>query len=121
MFFIIGISQGEKKLNFDQLAVCSCCGKYGHMEVLMIYSYLSLFFIPVLKWGKRYFVRMSCCGKSIEIDKELGQKIHKGEVTRLREDIIPQSHCTNEHKKCERCGFITEEDYQYCPKCGNLL
>lgn len=119
MFFIMGISQGEKKLNFNQLAVCRCCGKYGHMEVVMLYSYLSLFFIPVLKWGKRYFVRMSCCGESVEIDKELGRKIHRGEVTRLPEDIIPHKQYKDGFKKCGRCGFATEEDYLYCPKCGN--
>ena len=50
MFFIMGVSQGQKKLNFDQLIVCGRCGRYGHLEVYMVYSYLSLFFIPVLKW-----------------------------------------------------------------------
>ena len=48
MFFIMGVSQGQKKLNFDQLIVCGRCGRYGHLEVYMVYSYLSLFFIPVL-------------------------------------------------------------------------
>ncbi|MEI3186501.1 MAG: hypothetical protein V8S27_00225 [Lachnospiraceae bacterium] len=50
MFFIMGISQGEKKLNFDQTIMCNHCGQYGHLEVYMIYSYLSLFFIPIFKW-----------------------------------------------------------------------
>ena len=33
MFFIMGVSQGQKKLNFDQLIVCGRCGRYGHLEV----------------------------------------------------------------------------------------
>ena len=74
MFFIMGVSQGQKKLNFDQLIVCGRCGRYGHLEVYMVYSYLSLFFIPVLKWGRRYYVRTTCCNASVELDAELGRK-----------------------------------------------
>ena len=47
MFFIMGVSQGQKKLNFDQLIVCGRCGRYGHLEVYMVYSYLSLFYSGV--------------------------------------------------------------------------
>ena len=32
MFFIMGVSQGRKKLNFDQMIVCNNCGKYGHLD-----------------------------------------------------------------------------------------
>ena len=45
MFFIMGISNGEKKLAFDQLEICNCCGKYGHLEVYMTYMFFSFFFI----------------------------------------------------------------------------
>ena len=27
----------------------------------------------------------------------------------------------NPHKKCMRCGFETDEDYNYCPKCGGRI
>ncbi len=123
MFFIMGISQGQKKLNFDQLVVCGHCGRYGHLEVYMVYSYLSLFFIPVLKWGKRYYVRTSCCDTVVELDAELGKQIQRGEVTSLPESIIPSTYsCEVERKKrCGVCGFETEEDFQYCPKCGARL
>lgn len=121
----MGISQGQKKLDFDQLIVCGHCGKYGHLEVYMVYSYLSLFFIPVLKWGRRYYVRTSCCDTSVEISAELGRQIGRGEVTSLPESIIPrtyeyqtQKNQERQKKCCGTCGFETEEDYQYCPKCG---
>ncbi len=122
MFFIMGISQGKKKLDFDQLIICRSCGKYGHLEVYMIYSCLSLFFIPIFKWGRQYCVRTSCCDKIIAIDSELGRQIERGQVTSLPENIIPadfQSGCRR--KRCSSCGFETEEDYQFCPKCGREL
>jgi len=124
MFFIMGISQGQKKLNFDQLVVCRHCGKYGHLEVYVVYSYLSLFFIPVFKWGRRYYVKTTCCEQMIEIGADLGRQIERGEVTSLPEDIVPDSGQYGNftgRKRCMHCGYETDEDFQYCPKCGGRL
>lgn len=122
MFFIMGISQGRKKLDFDQLTVCCRCGRYGHLEVCMVYTYLSLFFIPVFKWDKHYIVRTGCCGAAAEIPPELGRRIARGEVTSLPEDIIPETGSTaGTRRRCGNCGFETEEDYQFCPKCADRL
>ncbi len=122
MFFIMGVSQGRKKLNFDQLIVCGNCGKYGHLEVYLVYSYLSLFFIPIFKWGRNYYVHAACCDTVVPIDKELGRQIERGEVTSLPESIIPNKYPYGggRRKRCA-CGFETEEDYQFCPKCGARL
>lgn len=92
MFFIMGGGQGQKKLDFDQLVVCPGCGKYGHLEVYMVYSYLSLFFIPLFKWGRCYHVRTTCCGRSVAISPELGRAIETGEIKSLPEDIIPAGY-----------------------------
>lgn len=121
MFFIMGVSQGRKKLDFDQMIVCNNCGKYGHLEVYMIYSYLSLFFIPVFKWGRSYVVRTSCCDTVVPIEPELGRKIEHGEVTSLPESIIPENGRYLSRKRCSSCGFETEEEFQFCPKCGTRL
>ena len=119
MFFIMGINQGRKKLNFDQLIVCGNCGLYGHLVVYLIYSCLSLFFIPVFKWGRTYFVRTSCCDKVIPIDKDLGRKIELGQISTLPETIIPDTFQQNNSLKyCRNCNFETTEDFQFCPKCG---
>lgn len=120
MFFIMGVSQGRKKLNFDQLIICGHCGKYGHLEVYMVYSYLSLFFIPVLKWGRRYYVQTTCCETTVELEAEQGRQIARGEIASLPESIIPRTYeyQASSRKHCSSCGFETEEDYQFCPKCG---
>ena len=123
MFFIMVISQGQKKLDFDQVVVCGRCGRYGHLEVYMVYSYFSLFFIPIFKWGRRYFVRTTCCDASVELDAELGRRIWQREIASLPEDIIPDTYSAvlQRRKRCAACGFETEEDYQFCPKCGARL
>ncbi len=118
MFFIMGISQGEKKLDVNQTIVCRSCGKYGRIEAYMVYSYLSLFFIPVLKWNRRYFVKTSCCSTMVPISNELGEQLRRGEHTYIPEDIIPDTWQGQQIKHCARCGYETEENFQYCPKCG---
>ncbi len=123
MFFIMGISPGQKKLNFDQLVICRHCGRYGHLEVFLTYTCLTLFFIPVFRWGRQYMVRTTCCDTCVPIDAELGKQIERGEVTSLPESIIPDDYSYNagRHRRCMNCGFETEEDYQYCPKCGTRM
>lgn len=49
MFFIMGITQGRKDFDYNQMMVCAHCGSYGRYQVYMTYMCLSLFFIPCLK------------------------------------------------------------------------
>lgn len=121
MFFIMGISNGEKKLKFDQLEICNSCGQYGHVEVYMTYMYFMFFFLPLFKWKKRYYVRMSCCGTSCEINTEVGKKIEQGELSHISMQDLHFSQKTDRRKQCSSCGFTTTEDFLYCPKCGGRL
>ena len=121
MFFIMGISDGEKQLSFDQTEICACCGKYGHICVYMTYTYFMFFFIPLFKWNKRYFVKMDCCGSTCELDPELGRAIAHGDVTYLDPSQLHFRNQTNGVKHCSYCGYTTTEDFQYCPKCGHEM
>ena len=148
MFFIMGISQGRKELPFSQLLVCTRCGQYGNVKIFMTYTYLSLFFIPVFRWNRRYFAQMSCCGNTVELSKELGSAIRKGTVTSLPSDVFSSSgdfhgsgyrasqydnsnpddpagssggNPTGRRKTCKYCGYSTTEEFGFCPKCGKPL
>lgn len=88
MFFIMGVSQEEKKLDFDEFTICRCCRKYGHVEVYISYWYFMFFFIPLFKWNKTYFVKMTCCNKVGKLDNEIGRKIEKKEKVSLDVDDI---------------------------------
>ena len=126
MFFIIGISTEKDTKSFSQTFVCPVCGKYGGYRIFVTYTALTIFFIPVLKWGRRYFAESTCCGTVYELSSESGKRIFRGEQTSIRdEDIISRADmgtCScdwnRNHKKCGYCGYETDEDFQYCPKCG---
>lgn len=120
MFFIMGIDQKERDLGLDQTIICPACGKFGHLQVFMIYTCLSLFFIPLFKWGKRYCARLSCCGAACELDPELGRRIARGEVPSLDPASLHFSK-TASGGVCPRCGAAVEPRFTYCPHCGARL
>lgn len=124
MFFMMGITPGQKEFDFNQMIICSGCGAYGRLSVFMTYTVLSLFFIPVFKWGKHYYVRTSCCNTIYELDSEVGKKIAKGEGVEIKQEdmrMVQRGNKGYTHKKCRNCGYEAEEDFEFCPKCGNRL
>ena len=68
-------------------------------------------------------VRTTCCYGQYELDPAIGQAIARGEdVQILPEHLTPIGRNVDKsYKRCSQCGFATEEDFQYCPKCGNVL
>ena len=124
MFFMIGISNGRKDFPFTQTIICRECGKYGRYQVFMTYMTLLLFFIPCGRWNRRYYVQASCCNTVYELNPEIGKRIARGEDVRITEDDLARMNTGGGNvwqrtKRCRQCGFTTEEDFDYCPKCGS--
>ncbi len=134
MFFIMGINQGMKELAYRaDLFICERCGRYGRYQVYMTYMYLSLFFIPTFKWGKRYYVKTTCCGAVYELPQDIGRRIARGENLTITPDMLTPvsggsggslpdhaagASAVRPAKHCANCGYETTEDFEYCPKCG---
>lgn len=122
MIFIGGMSSKQEKLDFAQSILCSRCSRFGSLEVFMEYMYLSLFFIPVMKWNRKYFVRSTCCGILYSLSSELGDRIRRGEHVELSEgDLQPLQQQAGFAPRCPRCGCELEGDFRFCPNCGNPL
>ena len=126
MFFIMGITDGRKDFDFLQNILCTVCGRYGRYQVFMTYTVLSLFFIPCFKWNKHYYVQTSCCGTVYELDTEIGKMIARGEIVEIRDEDLQRTGNSNyssfiQYKTCKNCGYTTDEDFQFCPKCGQEL
>ena len=130
MFFMIGIADRRKDLDFTQTIVCRRCGKYGRYQVYLVYTVLLLFFIPCFKWNRRYYVETSCCGTIYELNPDTGRGIERGEVGEIREQDLTLAGYSQSvgaqsgyhaRKTCRNCGYQTDEDFQYCPKCGREL
>lgn len=121
MFFMMGITDGRRDLDFTQTVICDACGKYGRYQVFMTYMVLSLFFIPCFKWNKHYYVQTSCCNTVYELEPEIGKRIARGEQIEIRPEHMRRAYNAGwnySFKRCTSCGFQTAEDFEYCPKCG---
>lgn len=122
MFFIFGISNKQEELDFSQTLICKTCGAYGRLEAFMTYSYFSLFFIKILKWNKKYYIRNTCCGSIYKIDETLGKLIKRGESIKTEElDLEPINENYSKIKRCKSCSYPIEDDFEYCPRCGAKL
>ncbi len=123
MFFIMGISQGNKELNFELggMNICKKCGSYTTYKVFMTYMYLSIFFIPIFKWNTKYYVESSCCKSIFVLVKEKGKAIKNGEDVIINDEDLTPFKEYNNLKSCNNCGYQTEQDFEYCPRCGNKL
>lgn len=124
MFLMIGVRDGRKDFDYNQVIICDLCGAYGRYQVFMTYTVLTLFFIPCFRWNRHYYVQTSCCGALYALEPEIGRRIARGENV----EILPQ-HLTRvrtgrgssyrTYRRCPNCGFTTQEDFAFCPKCGS--
>lgn len=117
----MGVYPGRKDYEYNRsLTICSHCGSYGRFSVYMTYMVLSLFFIPCFKWNRHYYVQTSCCNTIYELDPDIGKRIAKGEDIEILPSHLTevQSGYRSSWKQCARCGYSTQEDFEYCPKCG---
>ena len=123
MFFMMGITEGRKDLDYSKMIICDVCGQYGRYMVYMTYTVLSLFFIPVFKWNRQYFVQTSCCGTVYSLDQEKGRSLERGENVDIEKTDLTmvQRGSVSRTKVCPSCGYRTDEDFEYCPKCGQRL
>ena len=119
MFLFFGILPGEKVISLEGLLTCPRCGRLTRAELVVHFQRFSLFFIPLFTWGRRYFVRTTCCGGFCEIDAQTGRRMERGEQTTL--DGVNLHFTGPTVHRCQRCGYETQEDFSYCPKCGEPL
>lgn len=121
MFFMMGITQGKKYFEDNKIGICNHCGAYGRYQIFMTYMCLSLFFLPCFKWNRKYYVQSTCCHALYLLDPDIGTRIAHGEKV----EILPQNLTEiqtgyqTRFKRCSNCGFETQEDFAFCPKCGH--
>lgn len=119
MFFITGVRGGKKAYPLGGAVICNACRAYGRYTMVMSYSEFTFFFIPVFKFGKKYYIYANCCESVYEIDSALGRRIAKGEEIQIRKEDLREIPGHNYHfYRCGQCSYMSREAFDYCPKCG---
>ncbi|MFY9494727.1 MAG: zinc ribbon domain-containing protein [Limnochordia bacterium] len=75
---IFGVQFKAKSLIVEQGVICPCCGAYDRYEVLKTFNYFHIFFIPVWRWNKHYYIRTRCCSQTSELRQDVGERIERG-------------------------------------------
>lgn len=118
MFFfgIFGIQNKVKNVKEFNNVIC-VCGRYSHLQLIEEYMYFHFFFIPIFKWGRKYYVEARCCGRMFEVPEDYVDHILNNDdidLSRLREIQTPYRVCSN-------CGKYVDSSFSYCPHCGKEL
>ena len=122
VFFFFGIMPVEKRLPYTLGGICSHCGQACDYEVYLVANCFSLFFIPLFRFGKKYLVRMSCCGNVYLLQTALGKALEAGEQIALsQKDLIAYSGDFSVRSVCPHCGSPVEDHFLHCPRCGGKL
>jgi hypothetical protein len=123
-----GVYPQKKELGYNECILCSSCSKYGRYEAFMECSVFSLFFIPIIKFNKKIYVRTTCCNSIYLItNKEKSTMIESGQgnnVALKDEDLqLVQRGLFYNSFKCPNCDYDIDLDdnYKYCPNCGRPL
>lgn len=124
MFFIFGIENKEKVIKTIRNIICKGCGQMSSYELLFTYNFLHLFFIPIFKWNKKYYLRARCCNSIFEISKVTFDKINdqQGEEININDYELKEKYNPNNGTViCSSCGRRVDSSFEYCPYCGGKL
>ena len=121
MFFIaiFGINSGEKTLDWSENRICKSCGRMCRYYGYMTYSVFTIFFIPLFKFSKKYYVKASCCGAVFEVSPDKGRSMEKGEDVHFSDDELNMAF--GGRRYCAGCGYPLEDGQLYCPHCGRKI
>lgn len=70
MFVIWGFGSRRKYTDVLVKDTCDACGTQQNMNILMDYGCFTLFFIPVIKFGKKYYEVCPHCGAGRQLTKK---------------------------------------------------
>lgn len=107
MIIFFGLGSRRRKLKLKVKHSCDVCSTTGDKRILKIYDYFHIFFIPIIVWGKKYFLFCERCQAGLEISKADFKSIKKGIVPPhllLSEEVqehLPESISTKESEVIE--------------------
>lgn len=79
MFIFYGWGTYSKRLPLYRNRPCRSCNQESvSQQVVLQYSYISLFFIRIIRWDKRYFLQCPRCGYAVAIGKQEYLNIKNG-------------------------------------------
>ena len=73
MFIIIGTKRTNKVIAKTQEYTCPQCRRAHPFEIVRAASWIALFWIPVIPYSSKHYMRCPVCGSAVEITREQAQ------------------------------------------------
>ncbi len=126
MFFIgiFGLQSKEKEITDSAKVQCRGCDKGLGGKLIKTYNFFHFFFIPLFRWGERYYLVCNGCASTYEIPNDKGRGIENGEDIEISYwDLKPIEKGIGYSViyRCDYCGKEIKGDYEYCPYCGSKV
>ena len=124
MFFfgIMGIEDRKKSIKYIQNVICKGCEVMSTYELVKVYTIFHFFFIPLIKFNKKYYLVSRCCNSVFQLSAEIGERIEKGEDIHIDDSYLKEVYVNhNRINLCNNCGREVDGTFQFCPYCGGKL
>lgn len=118
MFLMFGINNGESDLGF-RIGVFPCCGKQQGV-LCCVFQQFTLFFIPIFRFSRRYFLTCPVCGSIYEMDKQEGKRLEHNPTAEVNPAALHQVGQAS-RQFCPQCGTAVAPGTNFCPNCGYKL
>ncbi len=127
MFFIgiFGIDNKIKEIKNLTSFSCKNCNISNVARLIKSNTFFHFFFIPLFKWNEEYYVICNGCNSSFSISKDKGKEIERGgDVEITYWDLKEVNNNYGSYyavKRCSRCNREVENNFEYCPYCGEKI
>lgn len=110
MFFFYGWGTKSKEYDYFVNTTCDNCKGFQPKQVVGTYSYISLFFIPIIRWNKQYYLACNECGSIKQISKEDFLQIKQASVPgQVLNVAVANSEIPQPTQTTTNCDFATTE------------
>jgi hypothetical protein len=123
-FGIFGVDTKSKEIKDINNITCKQCGRYGVYRLVKQYSYFHFFFIPLFKWGEKYFVVSRCCKSVFNLNTEKGRNLEQGnDFITIEETDLEYLYGEERHSidTCPNCSHGIDRSFEFCPYCGKKI
>jgi len=117
-FFMAGLQTEGKELGSVPVS-CPECGASSQMSVFSAFECLRVFFIPVLRFHRRYFIFDPKCNSTFALPEEDGRAFEAGKIGALDPSHLRRVNASFGFSfACGYCGAPLSPGDLYCSRCG---
>lgn len=122
------MSNKEENIRNINNIVCKKCNSMSSYELIKTCNIFHIFFIPIIKWNEKYYLKSRCCDTIFQVSKDIGKKLERGENVSIEDGDLTEVYSNYGWQGynpgetlCSYCGSRVDASFKYCPNCGHKI